>query len=219
VEDQYILEKWEWTEKDFENMGWHDCPIYALRFDDNVYLDIDYIFKWNDNGAGSSFTFWISPATLIFENPYYLKIDIELDFVNGIEIAGISKIVDNNGAIIWSISTQEGDLLIGAETFKQIIRRPPSLQFGQSISAKERGNVSFLAISEKDYVENKDIVENKKNEHRLFELQRERINLILKNENLDRNQLETKQYLLEKRRINQRIIDIDQLLKGTRFEN
>jgi hypothetical protein len=44
----YNLDKWVWSDKDFEIMGWHDCPIYALKFDDKVSLDLDYIFQWND---------------------------------------------------------------------------------------------------------------------------------------------------------------------------
>jgi len=32
--DEYELEKKIWTETDFEQMGWHDCPIYKIRLTD-----------------------------------------------------------------------------------------------------------------------------------------------------------------------------------------
>ena len=46
--DTYHLEKTIWTDTDFEQMNWHDCPIHAFSFNDNfeLLLDIDYIFKW-----------------------------------------------------------------------------------------------------------------------------------------------------------------------------
>jgi len=194
MEDQYILEKWEWTQDDFDNMGWHDCPIYAIRFDDNIYLDIDYIFKWNDNGHGNSYTFWISPATWIFEIPTYLKIDVELDFINGLEIASVSKTINEKGETLWSINTQQGAIIIGAEKFKQIIRRPPSFQFGLGIRNEERGDISFSEISEIDYQNSNDIINRKKNENQLFELKQEMKVLISENDNLDKNQLGTKEY-------------------------
>ena len=161
MENQYVLEKWEWTENDFDDMGWHDCPIYAIRFDDNIYFDIDYIFKWNDEGTGNSFTFWIAPATLIFENSYYLKIDVALDFINGIEIAKISKSENEKKEIIWDISTQKGEILIGAQTYRQIIRRSPSFQFFQYVPTEERGDISFSTLSDKDY-QNSNYVKIKK---------------------------------------------------------
>ncbi len=40
----YELEKWVWTDADFEQMGWHDCRIraFALLPDDGqCVLDID----------------------------------------------------------------------------------------------------------------------------------------------------------------------------------
>ncbi|HTE01428.1 MAG TPA: hypothetical protein VK668_19210 [Mucilaginibacter sp.] len=213
MEDQYVLEKWEWTEKDFESMGWHDCPVYALRFDDNIYLDLDYIFKWNDNGPGNSFTFWISPATLIFEKAHYLKMDIESDFINGFEIADISKFRNEKGATIWNIATQEGEILIGAESFRQIIRRPPSFQINQSIIDDERGEISFSIISEKNYQPSADVIKRKNSELELYELGRKRTILLNEKDELDKNELGTKEYLLKKHKIEQNIRDIDQLNK------
>jgi hypothetical protein len=217
MESQYALEKWEWTQEDFEKMGWHDCAIYALRFDDNVYLDIDYILKWNHNGDGNPFTFWIAPATLVFENPYYLKIDIELNFVNGVEIADVSKVENEKGDTIWNIETQEGAIVIGAETYKQVIRREPSFQFNQAIKSDERGDISFSLISEKDYKNSPEITQRKAYEFRSYLLALEKKELISKMNLLDKDKLKTKEYLIKKRKMQERILQIGQILNGTNF--
>lgn len=219
MEDQYILEKWEWTDADFDDMGWHDCSIYAIRFDDHIYLDIDYILKWNHNGSATPFTFWIAPATLVFESPHYLKIDVELDFINGLEIEGMYKSLGKHNETIWTIETQEGELVIGAEKFTQIIRRPPSFQFNLGIPLEERGDSSFSTVSEKEYSFSAEILQRRKTDYELFETSKERKALILRKEELSAGHLDTKDYLIIKRKIEQRIFDIDSLLRDTRFKN
>ena len=78
---QYELEKWIWTEADFERMGWHDSKIYALAFSPETFellLDIDYIFEWVQPEPGKKFfKFWIDPATLVFQNVYDVDFDIQ----------------------------------------------------------------------------------------------------------------------------------------------
>ena len=49
MKQEYKLEKWIWTEADFDVMGWHDSQIHATAFfpeDFELVLDIDYIFDW-----------------------------------------------------------------------------------------------------------------------------------------------------------------------------
>src|SRR2546425_10980345 len=75
------LEKFLLTEEDFEKMGWHDSHIYAVAFRGNYEfaLDIDYIIKWVQPSKDDyCIKFWISPCTLIFENVYHLKFNIEV---------------------------------------------------------------------------------------------------------------------------------------------
>ncbi|ALJ00711.1 hypothetical protein [Rufibacter tibetensis] len=219
MEDEYKIEKWVWTEADFGQMGWHDCPVYALRFEDDIYLDLDYILKWNHPGdSGMPYTFWMAPATLVFEQPSYLKMEIEAGFINGFEIADIIKEKNGEGDTIWNIATQEGDIWIGAERFKQILRRPPSFQFGQSIAADERGGVSFALSSEKDYQPSAEILEKKAQVLQQYSLSEQRRSLAFEREQLNKGQLGTKLYLVMKRDLDKKIADIDDALKGTRFE-
>src|SRR6202012_2738132 len=72
------LPKGIWTIDDFDEMGWHDCLIHAISFGEEfkLLLDIDYIFKWVLEGK--RYKFWIAPCTLIFENCYDVKFDLDM---------------------------------------------------------------------------------------------------------------------------------------------
>mgnify|MGYP000619160262 CR=1 FL=1 len=186
----YKLEKWVWSNNDFDEMGWHDCPMYALKFDDKVSIDLDYIFKWNEPEVnGMPFTFWISPATLIFENVSLFKVNFITDFVNGLEINGISKSELENSTE-WIIETQEGSITIHSKSFRQIIKREPTLQFGQFISEDERGNDHFSDIPEKNYKHSKVLDQKRKSEFELYELAKERATYKNELENLNREEKE-----------------------------
>lgn len=216
--ENYDLEKWIWTESDFEKMGWHDCPIYAMKFDDNVIFDLDYLFKWNESKVeGMPFTFWISPATLIFENVTLFKVNFIMDFVNGLEIYEISKSTLYN-TTEWNIETQEGTITIHSNSFKQIIRRKPTLQFSQCLSDDERGENYFSETPEKEYLESKELLEKKKTEFEQYEFAVERNCLKKEMENLNSKKLETKEFLTTKREISKKINELNNKLNGTRFE-
>src|SRR5215213_10801038 len=79
--DGCALEKWTWTEEDFERMGWHDAQVHAFAFlpeSWELLLDLDDILKWVAPSEGEShYSFWSAPATLIFENVADLKIELE----------------------------------------------------------------------------------------------------------------------------------------------
>jgi hypothetical protein len=88
----YELEKWIWTEKDVEQMGWHDATIYGLRLSENLELDLDYIFQWNQADIeGFQFTFWVAPATLVFEKPTDLSFELTQSFDD--KLKAIPKVV------------------------------------------------------------------------------------------------------------------------------
>src|SRR5262245_9689225 len=77
--NEYAPEKWIWTDADFDQMGWHDVVIHSLAFDAyTLSLDIDYMFRWVDPAPGETYyRFWLSPATLVFDNVSDLRIDLE----------------------------------------------------------------------------------------------------------------------------------------------
>ena len=141
--ENFKPEKLIWDEADFEKMGWHDCSIYGIHFADNVALDIDYIFKWVLNDQDGHYRFWISPATLVFEHARNLQIDIDLDFVNGLEIADIHQEKIEMNEYKYHIDTQEGNIRLIASGYKQFIKKYPSLKNSQCLTEEERNGYSF----------------------------------------------------------------------------
>jgi hypothetical protein len=216
MSEQYNLEKWVWTTDDFDVMGWHDCPIYAARFDDDIYFDIDYVFKWNDQGA-APFTFWIAPATLVFQSPSSLKIDIETGFVNGLEIAEISRKSLDNGNYLWTINIQEGDIIVEAPAYRQIIRRPPSYQYNLFVPEDERGGISFSTNSETDYRPDDGILNKISERDRLYQLVLKRRKYLKEVSSLEQL-TELKLRLIKKTELQTEINAINAQLLGTMFE-
>lgn len=138
-----IVNKSIWTNDDFEFMGWHDCPIYGIRFDNEILIDLDYILKWELDTTKKAYSFWISPATLIFHNVSNLHIDINLDFINGIEILDINREILKDTKTKWIIGAQEGTITLIASGYTQYIRRIPLLTTSQCLSEIERNGYSF----------------------------------------------------------------------------
>ena len=80
------LDTQHYTHRDFDALSFHDCLIYAIRFDvgdpnpvegeaswrSRLILDIDYIAAWvcdpKDGGAGDAARFQVAPATLTFHD-------------------------------------------------------------------------------------------------------------------------------------------------------
>ena len=149
---QYQLTKSLWTEEDFDTMGWHDSLIYAISFGDNFQLlfDIDYIFKWVL--TGKTYHFWVSPCTLVFENVWDLKLDLECSGIE-IEIDDVTrenpqrpKNADHIGRDIemdWFIETQQGTISFKSIGYKQYVRQLPRYLSTQTIERTERGGISF----------------------------------------------------------------------------
>jgi hypothetical protein len=153
--EQYQVEKWIWTDADFDVMGWHDSNIYAVAFYPENFefaLDIDYIFQWIHPAENETyFKFWVAPATLIFEYVYDLKFDIgnldgglEIDFIERTE----PKILENCDFAgktdwLWTIVTHQGEINLRALGYKQYIRKKPVFGQSQAIETEARGEVSF----------------------------------------------------------------------------
>lgn len=155
MDQEYEMAKRVWTEADFEQMQWHDARIYAIAFSPQAFeliFDIDYIFQWvqpelNDN----RFMFWVAPATLVFENVYDIKFNIET--LGNLEIDSIEREVSpppRNAQYIgrhsewkWTIVCQQGEIKLASVGYKQYIRAIPRLDYQQWIDLAARGGYSF----------------------------------------------------------------------------
>lgn len=203
--EKYHLEKWIWDQDDFETMGWHDNPIYAMSFEDDVMFDLDYLFKWvQPLLPRTNYWFWISPATLLFKQPTRLEIDIELDFVNGIEINMITKEVVN-GKTNYIIEAQEGRIRIQTEEFTQIIRRPPTLQITQCLPILERGQICFDLQSEKGFVASKPALTGRKLSYEFAKLRNVKSDLQLQLDDFDDTALRPKERIIKRRHLKEEI--------------
>src|SRR5687768_16247891 len=91
----YEIEKWVWSQEDFDLMGWHDVTVHAFallpeRFE--FLLDIDYILKWEEpEPPDRYYTFWVSPATLVFEGVQNIKVDLDIGSIQDIDLQGIER--------------------------------------------------------------------------------------------------------------------------------
>ncbi|MFN7839483.1 MAG: hypothetical protein ACK5QG_16075 [Bacteroidota bacterium] len=221
----YELEKWIWTEKDFGQMGWHDATIYGLRLSENLELDIDYIFQWNQPDIeGFQFTFWVAPATLVFERPTDLTFELTQSFDDKwLEIDDIEmEIIESKN--IWTIITQQGDISFKADSYKQIIRKSPTFQLGQSIPYDERGGISFDLTTGDKVVTNlrPEIKDRRKRDFEAYEIAKRKFTVTKTleklNENRNSGQIQTKDYLTEKKILKELIDTLTIELIGTRYE-
>ncbi len=152
---EYQLEKRIWSESDFDVMGWHDSTIHSLAFYPETFefaLDLDYIFKWVDPEVeGGYYSFWVAPATIVFENVYDLAIDAEPGL--GLEVADItrsdparpknSEQIGKESEWTWTVECQEGRISFKAAGYKMFVRSAPVIQGQQSLDLVDRGGVSF----------------------------------------------------------------------------
>lgn len=151
----YILEKDLWTENDYDQMGWHDATIHAVAFFPDVFeiaFDIDYIFEWIDPKPDETyFSFWVAPATLVFENVNDASIDLEL--YDSVQLQNIDRgesrrprnaeYVDRDQEWEWVLDSNVGEIRIWSIGYKMYIRQRPVLTGGQVLSDDLRGGLSF----------------------------------------------------------------------------
>ena len=158
------LEKSVWDEKDFEKMEWHDTHIHGISFGTewedgtaDLLLDINYIFQWvKPIPPDRGYSFWIAPCTLVFENAYNLKVEIDdkVGYAFGpFEIDDLMMVGKNKtrteGILDyeWDIKLQTGTIKLKSYGFKQFVRRQPVYFRSRYLKLEERGGVSFAKVS------------------------------------------------------------------------
>jgi len=152
----YEIEKWVWSQEDFDLMGWHDVTVHAFallpeRFE--FLLDIDYILKWEEpEPPDRYYTFWVSPATLVFEGVQNIKVDLDIGSIQDIDLQGIERegpMPALNGELIdwnWIIDANQGSITFRGTGYKQYFRRAPIRIRGQGLEQSQRGGLSFERV-------------------------------------------------------------------------
>ncbi|AFM02656.1 hypothetical protein Fleli_0157 [Bernardetia litoralis DSM 6794] len=114
--------KKEWTEEDFDIMGWHDSYVHSISFPNqelNLTFDIDYIFDWVLNNENNLYSFWVSPCYFTFKNVTDLRLNIDFQDYVGLHIDNIERhspyLTPNGKLFLWSYKIISN---IGEITFK-----------------------------------------------------------------------------------------------------
>ena len=152
------LSKATWTDADFPSMGWHDCRVHAVsigEYADDTFpparmlLDLDYIVRWvQPAGRDRHFTFWIAPATLVFERAW--NIDGRLGPLHEVmEIADVHRhdSPDSSPEPLWHIEGQNFELRLRAVGYTQYLRLPPQHVPRQALTSTERAGISVAEQS------------------------------------------------------------------------
>ena len=149
------IDKWVRSDDDFKEMSWHDVVIHGLatsnemlsgpdeepRFEPpKMLFDIDYILNWRESHAERRADFWVSPATLVFEEVSNLNVNFGCK--SGKPLLVIYSI--GREGRHWTISLDEGQISFDSGGFKQYIRREPVLKSHFTyLTDSERGGFSF----------------------------------------------------------------------------
>ncbi|MBL7256367.1 hypothetical protein [Paractinoplanes lichenicola] len=140
------------TEADYPTMGWHDCRIHGLSLaehsDDGalpqvrLMIDLDYIVSWGDA------SFWISPATLVFEGAWGICGEFGPVFEQ-LEIADIHRLDPSDGhpEPSWHVEGHNFGFHLRARGYRQHLRSAPRLVHRKVLTSDERGGVSFAERS------------------------------------------------------------------------
>ncbi|WP_206790453.1 hypothetical protein [Amycolatopsis sp. MtRt-6] len=142
-----------WTDADFPQLGWHDCRIHAAALvegdddlpPDRLLLDLDYIVRWVEPARREKhFTFWIAPATLVFDEAWDITGEIG-PLYGGLEIADLHRLTppDDKPYPVWHLEGHEFDLKFRARGFRQYLRTAPKHVPRQVLTMTERGGLSF----------------------------------------------------------------------------
>lgn len=142
------LEKSVWSEHDLAHLGFHDVRVVAVALTDSTesgpsrfIMDIDYLVRWvMPEAPARRYSFWISPATLVFDDVWSLSGKLA-----GTQPAmdAIDRL-DGDAGGGWHIEGDGFELrLITSAGFSLYMRRPPVFTDRQCLTLEQRGGISF----------------------------------------------------------------------------
>ena len=226
------IEKWIWTEVDYEIMGWNCAFVHGFRRTEDLEFDIDYIFKWNDPVAYSGFTFYVSPFTLVFHS--YKQLDYPNNAtIEGGDISHVHRLDGNEWQIDfspgqWFCETGEQryfgfNMRFESEGFTQYVRKKPGHEFDAFIKEQHRGGLSFSRVTGESaqYDLDREFVLRKQKEFDDYRKYLELMNLKIEYERLVGVMSKgnnSKERYKSKRKLKQEIKTLRGQLEGTIFE-
>lgn len=154
------LSKSVWSDADFDEMGWHDATVHGLSIQPTndilprLLLDLDYIVRWvHPVPPATHFSFWVSPATLVFEGVFDLEGDLDFKgLALDLEIDQVHRLVADDTRPnfshmpLWHIEGHAFELKFRASGFRQYFRQAPKLVSRQAFPYAERGGCAFTEL-------------------------------------------------------------------------
>jgi hypothetical protein len=150
------------SEADFDRLSWHDCHLWAIRFDvgsaeeddwtSDLVLDLDFIVEWL-RPSENEFAFRVAPATLVFQGVTDPHIAIDwarTGFQGALHLVSIDRITRERVAeqkvfldrpyYSWRIELNwpDGEITFGAVAFRQTLLADPITLDRQHLSRAER---------------------------------------------------------------------------------
>jgi hypothetical protein len=144
------LTKSLWTHDDFEVMGWHDARLYSFTFtvlpeSFELLMDLDYITKGvHPIPPEISFSFWISPVTLVFHEVQNISAVLEKNELGEVEVLDLTRLPASSGlGWRWRFELDSGEISFDASGYTQYFREEPVLSTEQHLGLDRRGGISY----------------------------------------------------------------------------
>ncbi|MEV7596978.1 hypothetical protein AB0O91_06265 [Kitasatospora sp. NPDC089797] len=150
------LSKSVWSDADLEEMGWHDATVHALflqpgEMASRLLLDLDYPVRWVPPvRRRDPFTFWVAPATLVFEEVWDLEGSLDFKgLAPELELDGIHRLAPPDGRAeypLWHLEGHAFELKFRASGFRQYFRQAPRHVAGPMLEYADRGGCAFTEV-------------------------------------------------------------------------
>lgn len=148
----YGLEKPVWTDADLDRMGWHDCPVRAIRTINNFRISWDIFWALTRSWSGSSsasepFKFHM-PPTFVLGAAGLVRIDVHPGQTQSSlgETRREAEGPPQRGrpdSWRWSPGLTEGSIGFRSTGYRQYIRKMPIPTRHQRLTLEERGGIMF----------------------------------------------------------------------------
>jgi hypothetical protein len=91
------------------------------------------------------FRFWVSPATLVFDEIWNLRCDVDLGVFRSLQLENLTRepVVDRWGGFDWCFEGRNFEMRFRSLGYRQILRRRPALIGTQTVDLTQRGGMSF----------------------------------------------------------------------------
>lgn len=124
-----------------KNSNLHDSIIWAIRFDDELFFDLDYLISSyiDDDGYNQN---TLIPITIKFNNVERLNISISSDWINGMEIDSLMiDSVDKSFNIQFNL--QEGCINFCSSDYNIFVKGDAIISQNSCLTEEERGGYNF----------------------------------------------------------------------------